>query len=385
MKEQILFRDKDMIVMKLLHYFITEKGYSPIILRGIENEIWLENVDGPYRIVRIMTGYIHNNTQYDFDLFKTKKIIHQIKLKTLSFRVKTLSIFTDLSEYVELKKEENIDSIIVKKEEDIILSKEIKEAFSDINTKMVKNEPDVELFTKITSDLNNINKKKTLEAESLFNSKKPIITYVLIAINILIFLLMYLFGNGSEDINTLIKFGALSKAHILINNEYFRIITSAFLHIGLFHIMFNMWALYVVGSQVENYFGKIKFLIIYFGSIIVSSLVSLVFLDISTISAGASGAVFGLFGALLYFGYNYRAYLGNVLIRQILPVIILNIFIGFVTPGINNAAHLGGLMGGILLSYSTGIKNKSSKQERTSGIIAISIAIATLIYYVFFK
>jgi rhomboid protease GluP len=146
-----------------------------------------------------------------------------------------------------------------------------------------------------------------------------------------------------------------------------------------------MWALYVVGSQVENYFGKIKFLIIYFGSIIVSSLVSLVFLDISTISAGASGAVFGLFGALLYFGYNYRAYLGNVLIRQILPVIILNIFIGFVTPGINNAAHLGGLMGGILLSYSTGIKNKSSKQERTSGIIAISIAIATLIYYVFFK
>ncbi len=385
MKEQILFRDKDMIVMKLLHYFITEKGYSPIILRGIENEIWLENVDGPYRIVRIMTGYIHNNTQYDFDLFKTKKIIHQIKLKTLSFRVKTLSIFTDLSEYVELKKEENIDSIIVKKEEDIILSKEIKEAFSDINIKMVKNEPDVELFTKITSDLNNINKKKTLEAESLFNSKKPIITYVLIAINILIFLLMYLFGNGSEDINTLIKFGALSKAHILINNEYFRIITSAFLHIGLFHIMFNMWALYVVGSQVENYFGKIKFLIIYFGSIIVSSLVSLVFLDISTISAGASGAVFGLFGALLYFGYNYRAYLGNVLIRQILPVIILNIFIGFVTPGINNAAHLGGLMGGILLSYSTGIKNKSSKQERTSGIIALSIAIATLIYYVFFK
>ena len=78
---------------------------------------------------------------------------------------------------------------------------------------MVKNEPDVELFTKITSDLNNINKKKTLEAESLFNSKKPIITYVLIAINILIFLLMYLFGNGSEDINTLMK--ELISSHIL--------------------------------------------------------------------------------------------------------------------------------------------------------------------------
>lgn len=385
MKEQLTFRDKDMIVMKLLHYFITEKGYNPIILRGVENEIWLENMDGPYRIVRIMTGYIHNNTQYETDIFKTKRILHQIKLKTLSFKIKTLSIFTDLSEYVELKKEDNIDCVIVKEETDIIDSKAIKDAFSDIDKKIAKEEPDIELFSKITSDLNNANKKRAKEAEALFKSNKPIITYILIGMNLLVFLLMYIFGAGSENIGTLLKFGALSKPHIIINNEYYRIFTSAFLHIGFLHLLFNMYALNAIGTQVENYFGRKKYLIIYFVSILISSLLSLVITPIGIISAGASGAIFGLFGALLYFGYNYRAYFGNVILRQLLPIIIINLLIGFMSQGINNAAHIGGLVGGFLVSYATGLKTKSSKSERTSGTIALIILIVTLIYFAIFK
>ncbi len=385
MKEQLMFRDKDMIVMKLLHYFITEKGYNPIILRGVENEIWLENTDQEYRIIRIMTGYIHNNAQYDFDLFKTKKIVHQIKRKTLSFKIKTLSIFTDLSEYVEPKREENIDSVVVKNEEDILKSKEINTAFSDVNLKLAKDKPDVELFTKITSDLNNVNKRRSQEAESLINNDKPLVTYVIMAINIILFILMYIFGKGSENISTLVNFGALSKIHIIEGGEYFRLFTSAFLHIGITHLFFNMWALRAVGIQVENLFGKKKYLIIYFGGILIASLVSLLFVDYATISAGASGAIFALFGALLYFGYNYRAYLGNVMIKQILPIIAINLFIGFAVPGINNAAHLGGLVGGLLFSYAVGLKNKSSKQERINGIVAVIITLATLLYLLFNK
>lgn len=385
MKEQLTFRDKDMIVMKLLHYFITEKGYNPIILRGVENEIWLENMEGPYRIVRIMTGYIHNNTQYETDLFKTKRILHQIKLKTLSFKVKTLSIFTDLSEYVDFMKDDSIDCVIVKDEKDIVKSKEIVSAFTDIDKKLVKREPDVELFTRITSDLNMANKKRAKEAEELFRNKKPIVTYILIGINLLMFILMYIFGAGSEHIGTLLKFGALAKPHILINHEYYRIFTSAFLHIGFLHLLFNLYALNAMGTQVENYFGKKKYLIIYFVSILISSLLSLVITPMEVISAGASGAIFGLFGALLYFGYNYRAYFGNVILKQLLPIIAVNLVIGFMSQGINNAAHIGGLIGGILVSYATGLKGKSSKSERTSGIITIVILIAVLVYFVFFK
>lgn len=68
------FNNKDVLVMKLLHYFITEENYNPVVLRGVQNEIWLENMNSNYKIVRIVSNYIHNNEQLSFDIFKTKKL-----------------------------------------------------------------------------------------------------------------------------------------------------------------------------------------------------------------------------------------------------------------------------------------------------------------------
>ena len=109
--------DKNLIVMKLLHYFITEKNYNPIILQGVENEIWLENMDGDYKIVRIVSNYIHNNEQFDFDMFKTKRIVKKIKKKTLSFNMNTLSIFLSLGDNVNLSSTKNVDCIMVNEED----------------------------------------------------------------------------------------------------------------------------------------------------------------------------------------------------------------------------------------------------------------------------
>ena len=94
--------DKNVIVMKLLHYFITEKNYNPIILQGAENEIWLENMDEDYKIVRIVSNYIHNDEQFRFDMFKTKRIVKKIQKKTFSLHVNTLSFFLDLGDNVNL-------------------------------------------------------------------------------------------------------------------------------------------------------------------------------------------------------------------------------------------------------------------------------------------
>ena len=97
-------------------------------------------------------------------------------------------------------------------------------------------------------------------------------------------------------------------------------------------------------------------------------------------SVGASGAIFGLLGSLLYFGYHYRIYLGSVLKDQIIPIIILNILLGFMLPGVDNAAHIGGLIGGYLATVSVGIKNKSNRNEMINGIIVLVIYIAFLVY-----
>jgi len=379
MNKEVSFRDKDILVMKLLHYFITEEGYNPIILRGINNEIWLENMDAPYRIVRINTGYIHNKEQYDFDMFKTKKIMSRIKLKTLSFSLNTLSLFLDLGEDVKLTSNENIDCIKILNEKDVKNSKVINEAYPDIKDKLTFTEKGIELFAKITNDINKKNMKDAKEAEEVFSEKTPYVTYSLIAINIVIFILMYIFGNGSENIVTLINFGALNKL-LVLNGEFYRLITSAFLHIGVLHLFCNMYALYILGKDIESYFGKYKFIFIYLMSTLVGSFVSLIFIDEYTVSAGASGAVFGLMGALLYFGYNYRATLNNSISKQIIPVIQLNLFIGFTTTGINNFAHLGGLLGGYISSMAAGVKYKSTNGEKVNGRICLVLLFIFLIY-----
>ena len=79
METDIMLDNKNVLTMKLLHYFITEKNYNPIILQGVENEIWLENLDEDCEVVRIVTNYIHNDEQYNFDVFKTKRIVSKIK------------------------------------------------------------------------------------------------------------------------------------------------------------------------------------------------------------------------------------------------------------------------------------------------------------------
>ena len=118
-------------------------------------------------------------------------------------------------------------------------------------------------------------------------------------------------------------------------------------------------------------------------SAIFGNLLSLLFTN--GISAGASGAIFGLLGSLLYFGYHYRVYLGNLIHSKIVPVIVLNLVIGFITPGIDNAAHIGGLIGGVLITMALGLKYKSKKMDKINGWLLTSIFAIFLIYMGFFK
>ena len=114
------FDSKDVIVMKLLHYFITEENYNPVVLHGAKNEIWLENMMSDYKIVRIVSNYIHNNEQLNFDTFRTKKIAKSIKKKTFNVNMHILNIFIDLGDNVDLNvKDKNIDFVYLKNVKDV--------------------------------------------------------------------------------------------------------------------------------------------------------------------------------------------------------------------------------------------------------------------------
>ena len=218
----------------------------------------------------------------------------------------------------------------------------------------------------------------------MFKEKKPTVTYLIILINLIVFGLMYVFGNGSENIDTLIKFGA-NYAPLTKSGEYYRLITSAFLHIGVIHLLCNLYALYVIGPQIEQFFGRIKYILIYLFSAIMGSLFTLVLSGDSTVSAGASGAIFGLFGAILYFGYTYRGYIGNVIISQIVPVVLLNLFIGLTSTNIGNAAHIGGLVGGYVMSLSLGADIDESRSQKINGMVVTILLTIFMVYMAFFR
>lgn len=364
----------DELVMKLLRYFISEKNYSPIVIRGIQGEIWLENLNEDYKIIRIVSNYIHNNEQFEFDLFKTKKLMKMIKKKTLSLKMNALSIFVNLNENVDLEKYDDVSKIDIAGINDVNDLNNynfIIDTFPDITKQMTFTEKGMELFMKLTGDITKKNEGESKMNEDVFSMKKPVITYALIVINVIIYFLSNMFGFVDDF--------AVNRYYI-INGEYYRLITGMFLHANLFHLIFNCYALYIIGMQLESFLGKWRYIIVYLLSGLAGSALS-IFMS-SGFSVGASGAIFGLLGALLYFGYHYRVYLETVVKSQIIPLIVLNLIIGLM-PGIDNWAHIGGLIGGVFATMFVGIKYKSTKFEMINGGVLYLIFIGFLLFMTF--
>ena len=377
----VLINKKDEIIMQLVHYFVTYEDYSPMVVNGVKDEIWLQNQSGPYKIIRINSNYIHNKEQYDYDLLKIDNITKQVKRKTLAWRMNVLNILLDVNDNVKLENSKNIASVKLKntkniKEENIISK------YPDINDKILL-ESGLDLMIDVTNDINDKTEKENKVYESIFKPKKIVITNILIFINVLMFFVVFAASKANITAGALVSFGALY-APLVKNGEIFRLITTGFLHGGVLHLLFNMYALYLIGTQLEGFIGKNNFLIIYFYSLISASLMSMI-INPYTVSVGASGAIFGLLGSLLYFGYQYRLYLGSVMKTQIIPVIVINLIFGFTMSGIDNAAHIGGLIGGALIAMALGVQQKEDKELKLNGLVVSIIYIAFLVYIALFK
>jgi rhomboid protease GluP len=176
--------------------------------------------------------------------------------------------------------------------------------------------------------------------------KMPSVTYFLIAACTLVFLLMTLMG-GSTHITTLLSFGAMYRP-LFMAGEYWRLLTPLFLHIGLLHLLFNMYALLILGRVVEQLYGSTRYMYLYLISGIGGAVGSVLFSK--AVSAGASGAIFGVSGVALVAGYRYRDQIPSnfrsMVGRGIVPFVLYNLVYGALNRGIDNYAHLGGLITG---------------------------------------
>jgi rhomboid protease GluP len=184
-----------------------------------------------------------------------------------------------------------------------------------------------------------------------FYTRRAVVAYSLFALNIIIFALMTLAG-GSENPATLSAFGA-KENYLIDDGQIWRFITPIFLHIGLLHLVFNSYALWIVGPQVEKLYGGPRFLVLYLLTGVAGVAASYGYHP-DVPSAGASGAIFGLFGVLLVFSFKYRktvpAFFSQALGKGMLMTVAINLAIGYFIPQIDLSAHVGGFIAGGLLA-----------------------------------
>lgn len=200
-------------------------------------------------------------------------------------------------------------------------------------------------------------------------SVSPTVTYVLLAINIIVFFIRA----ASPDLDeSIFLWGASHAPDILLNGEYYRLVTAMFLHAGIYgplgtymfanalHIIFNMYILYAVGMSLERLFGHARFLIIYLFGGLGGSVLSLLLGNWNSYSVGASGAVFAILGAEFIYLYHHRKLMGEAgraRRNSLISFAVINLLFGIASaiPGsqmrIDNWAHIGGLAGGLILAW----------------------------------
>lgn len=253
---------------------------------------------------------------------------------------------------------------------DFSIEKLIKEQFENGNT----DETSIEEIAGILQEREN-----ALRID--FKAKTSILTYALIVINILVAGLIALYGlkTGTQYGELLITFGAKENAKILAG-EYWRFITPIFLHADLMHLAVNCYSLIAVGMIVEKIFGYSRFFLIYFAAGIFGNIASFMFS--TNPGVGASGAIFGLMGAMLYFGLEKPAQFKAYFSVGIITSIAINLFYGFSRSGIDNFAHLGGLVGGFLAAGIVGqaYKNKWYLNRAAFLILTAIMAYSGLFY-----
>lgn len=182
--------------------------------------------------------------------------------------------------------------------------------------------------------------------------KKEPVTVLLILINTLIFLVVE-FTGGSENGQHMLECGAVYAPLILEQGQWYRLFSSMFLHFGAPHLINNMLVLFVLGQRLEPVTGKIKFFLIYIFGGLGGNMLSL-FFDMyagnASLSAGASGAVFAVMGGMIYVIIRHRGRVADLTVRQMLIMAAFSLYFGFASEGVDNVAHIGGLLSGFLIA-----------------------------------
>jgi rhomboid protease GluP len=374
----------------LSYYFVKEENYRILHLSKDQKEIWLENPDSKQLpIIRLINTVLDWSNWMEKDIKLTglngERIRKQKKLRNLHIINLYISPYTPVDDYEDRLKslgqfdKTRVETFIKSRDSHEDTMKQLETAY---NKKILLSNPAVgditsEQIDEMQKKVILISAKREQEERDIFTYGKPLFTYIFIVIQLIIFLLLELKG-GSKNSVTLVEFGAKFNPLILAG-EWWRFITPIFIHIGFIHLFMNTLGLYYLGTAVEKIYGSPRFFWIYLFAGVTGSIVSFAFSP--NLSAGASGAIYGCFGALLYIGLVYPTLFFRTLGKNVITILVLNIVISFTVPSIDVGGHLGGLVGGFV---ATGMVHFPKKKKRASQLIfsitAVLLLLAMLLY-----
>lgn len=365
MGEELGFQE-DYIFWALAHYFISDQEYRMIQLSKGQDELWLEKLEHKEaKVIRLLKYNLDWSNWMQRDIENTAQKAESIRRQLGRKELPILNIYVTAYPPVDdyefrilapfmAEKGVSVQTLIIDSSHPESINK-IEAIFHDPLSlpggEFTETDADAVKHATLSKTVSKAKKEK-----ALFNFGKPLFTYIFVFIQIAVFMLLEWKG-GSTDTSTLIKYGAKFNP-LILEGEWWRFFTPIVLHIGLLHLLMNTLALYYLGSAVERVYGNLRFLFIYILAGFGGTLASFIFSP--TLSAGASGAIFGCFGALLYFGLIYPKLFFRTMGFNILIVLGINLAFGFTIPGIDNAGHIGGLIGGFL---ATGIVHFPKKKK----------------------
>ncbi|OZM57682.1 hypothetical protein CIB95_04745 [Lottiidibacillus patelloidae] len=372
---------------KVIAYYVLEKEYSIAYTSHDEKEVWLESENGQELLRLCQKDLIWgNDIRKDIENFSL--VLEEISRGASKRKIRCRTVYFSKEDPV-LQYNDSVDENKSKglQHSHIVFSESASyEGYTPLISFLNEESNDgikrylhliiydFEAFkAKIFAD----QRRREKEFNAIFNNGKPIATFILLAINVIMYLLLEKFG-GSTNIETLVLFGAKNNL-LILEGEWWRFITPMFLHIGFFHLIMNSIALYYLGMFVEKMYGTTRFLFIYFIAGIIGSLASFAFNP--QISAGASGAIFGCFGALLYFGLIKKELFFKTIGKNLLFILAINLILGFSVEMIDNSGHIGGLIGGFLAAAIVQLPSQQGLRKRFVYGIAITLAASIFTFW----
>ncbi|WP_066173438.1 rhomboid family intramembrane serine protease [Bacillus marinisedimentorum] len=387
---------QDLIFWRIVHYLTVNRHFRVLTINEMREEVWLEPED------------FRNNTivrlhRYDLDWGNwMRNDAEMVYRKLLDFRkasrmkqIRGYNVYVSSYEPVDdwehavndsqVSKEGNrkisLENVIIEGTNPII---GIERLFNGLGVPVPNMdnwaEGDEYTVEQLIDGVKQASNRKKAEERKLFNYGKPLFTYLLLAVNLVMFAVLELNG-GSTSIANLVEYGAKYNP-LIMEGEWWRFVTSMFLHIGFLHFFLNSFALFYLGSAIERIFGTKRFIAIYFVAGLLGSFASFAFN--SQISAGASGAIYGCFGALLYFGMNYRDLFFRTIGMYVLVILGINLVFGLTVPMVDNPAHLGGLAGGFLASGIVHLPRHGKGVRQIFFFLAALVTASGILFYGFF-